>query len=39
LENVVIQNERMLTFKSDFVAEYAKDYGKEWVRRIINEDR
>ena len=39
LENVVIQNERMLTFKNDFVAEYAKDYGIEWVRRIINEDR
>ena len=39
LQNVVIKNEKMLTFKSDFVAEYAKDYGNEWVRRIINEDR
>lgn len=39
LENVVIKNEKMLTFKSDFVAEYSKDYGNEWVRRIINEDR
>jgi hypothetical protein len=39
LQNVVIKNEKMLTFKSDFVAEYAKDYGNEWVRSIINEDR
>ena len=39
LENVVIKNEKMLTFKNDYVAEYAKDYGNEWVRRIINEDR
>jgi hypothetical protein len=39
LQNVVIRNERMLTFKSDFVADYAKDYGNEWVRRLINEDR
>jgi hypothetical protein len=39
LENVVIKNEKMLTFKNDYVAEYAKDYGNEWVRRIINESR
>ena len=39
LENVVIKNEKMLTFKSDYVAEYAKDFGNEWVRRIINEER
>jgi len=39
LQNVVIKNERMLTFKSDFVADYAKDFGNEWVRRLINEDR
>lgn len=39
LENVVIKNEKMLTFKNDFVAEYAKDYGNEWVRRIINAER
>ena len=39
LENVVIKNEKMLTFKSDYVAEYAKEHGNEWVRRIINEDR
>ena len=39
LQNVVMKNERMLTFKSDYVAEYAKDLGNEWVRRIINEDR
>ena len=39
LENVVIKNEKMLTFKNDYVAEYAKEHGNEWVRRIINEDR
>ena len=39
LQNVVIKNERMLTFKSDFVADYAKDFGNEWVKRLINEDR
>ena len=39
LENVVIKNEKMLTFKSDYVAEYAKEHGNEWVRRIINEER
>jgi len=39
LQNVVIKNERMLTFKSDFVADYAKEHGNEWVRRLINEDR
>ena len=37
--NVTIKNERMLTFKSDYVAEYAKEHGNEWVRRLINEDR
>ena len=26
LENVVIKNEKMLTFKSDYVAEYAKTW-------------
>ena len=39
LENVVIQNERMLTFKNDYVAEYAKEHGNAWVRKIINADR
>jgi len=39
LENVVIKNEKMLTFKNDYVAEYAKEHGNEWVRRIINEER
>lgn len=39
LQNVIMKNERMLTFKNDYVAEYAKDLGNEWVRRIINEDR
>ena len=39
LESVVIQNEKMLTFKNDYVAEYAKEHGNAWVRRIINEDR
>jgi hypothetical protein len=37
LQNVVMKNERMLTFKSDHIAEYAKEHGNEWVRRIINE--
>ena len=37
LQHVVIKNERMLTFKSDYVAEYAKEHGNAWVRRIINE--
>lgn len=39
LRNVTIKNERMLTFKSDYVAEYAKQHGNDWVRSIINEDR
>jgi len=39
LQNVIIKNEKMLTFKSDYIAEYAKEHGNEWVRRIINEDR
>ena len=39
LQNVVIRNERMLTFKSDFVADYAKDLGNEWVRKVINANR
>tara|TARA_Y100000593_G_C4231870_1_gene297407 strand:- start:526 stop:876 length:351 start_codon:yes stop_codon:yes gene_type:complete len=39
LRNVVMKNERMLTFKSDCVAEYSKEYGSEWARKIINEDR
>ena len=39
LQNVVIRNERMLTFKSDFVADYAKDFGNEWVRKVINAHR
>ena len=37
LQNVVIKNQRMLTFKSDFVADYAKDFGNEWVKRLIND--
>jgi hypothetical protein len=36
LQNVVIKNERMLTFKSDFVADYQKDLGNEWVRKVID---
>tara|TARA_Y100001973_G_C5207872_1_gene342961 strand:+ start:6388 stop:6738 length:351 start_codon:yes stop_codon:yes gene_type:complete len=39
LQNVVMKNERMLTFKSDYVAEYAKEGHNEWVRRIIDESR
>ncbi len=37
LQNVIMKNERMLTFKSDHIAEYEKEHGNEWVRRIINE--
>lgn len=39
LQNVIIKNEKMLTFKNDYVAEYAKEHGNEWVRSIINEER
>lgn len=39
LQNVVMKNERMLTFKSDYVAEYAKDEDNHWVRTIIDESR
>ena len=39
LRNVTIKNERMLTFDSDHVAEFAKQHGNDWVRKIINEDR
>ncbi len=39
LQNVVMKNERMLTFKNDYVAEYAKDEDNHWVRRIIDESR
>ncbi len=39
LQNVTIKNEKMLSFHSDYVAEYAKEHGNEWVRRIINESR
>ena len=39
LQNVVIKNEKMLTFHNDYVAEYAKKLGNEWVRGIINGDR
>jgi len=39
LQNVIMKNERMLTFKSDYIADYAKDDCNEWVRRIINEGR
>jgi hypothetical protein len=37
LRSVVIKNEQMLTFDRDYVAEYAKELGNEWVRRIIND--
>jgi hypothetical protein len=39
LQNVIMKNERILTFKSDYIADYAKDDCNEWVRRIINESR
>tara|TARA_Y100000592_G_scaffold78190_1_gene122890 strand:- start:1128 stop:1475 length:348 start_codon:yes stop_codon:yes gene_type:complete len=39
LRAVVIRNEKMLTFDRDYVAEYAKELGNEWVRRIINDKK
>lgn len=39
LQNAIVKDEKGLTFKGDFAAEYAKEYGNEWVRRIIDGGR
>ena len=38
LRYVVMKGERILTFDTKYVAEFADQYGNEWVRKLINEE-
>ena len=38
LRNVVIKGEKILTFDTKYVADFAEEYGNGWVRRLINEE-
>jgi hypothetical protein len=36
--NVVIKGEKILTFDTKYVAEFADQHGNEWVRKLIIEE-
>ena len=36
--NVVMRGEKILTFDTKYVAEFADQYGNEWVKRLITEE-
>ena len=38
LFNVVMKGEKILTFDQKYVGEFADEYGKEWVKRMILEE-
>ena len=38
LRNVVMKGENILTFHQKYVAEFADEYGNEWVKRMILEE-
>ena len=38
LRNVVMKGEKILTFDSKYVGEYADQWGNEWVRKLIQEE-
>ena len=39
LRNVIMKGEKILTFHDKYIAEFADEYGNEWVRKIIVEER
>tara|TARA_Y100001938_G_C7858757_1_gene314518 strand:+ start:94 stop:489 length:396 start_codon:yes stop_codon:yes gene_type:complete len=38
LRNVVMKGEKILTFDTKYVAEFADAHGNEWVRKMITEE-
>ena len=38
LRHVVMKGEKILTFDTQYVAQFADEYGNEWVRRMITEE-
>ena len=38
LRNVVMKGERILAFKDQYVADFADEYGNEWVNKLIMEE-
>ena len=38
LQHIVHKGERILTFDSTYVTEFADQYGNEWVRKLITEE-
>ena len=39
LRNVVMKGEKILTFDQKYVADFAEEWGNEWVRKMILEER
>ena len=35
---VIMGDEKILTFDNKYIAEFADQYGNEWVRRMITEE-
>jgi len=38
LHHIVMKGERILTFESTYVTEFADKHGNEWVRKMITEE-
>ena len=38
LRNVVMKGERILAFKDQYIADFADEYGNEWVNKLIMEE-
>jgi hypothetical protein len=38
LRNVVMKGENILTFDQKYVADFADQYGNEWVQHMINQE-
>ena len=38
LRHIIHKDEKMLAFESQYIAEFADQYGNEWVRKMITEE-
>ena len=38
LRHVIMGGEKILTFDNKYIAEFADEYGNEWVRKMITEE-
>ena len=38
LRNVIMQGERILVLRTQYITEFAEQYGNEWVKKLITQE-